>query len=138
VLALLVIALGVGLVQLTGVTARAQDPTPPPPPPPGGGMTIDQTLSDGAQRNTIAFDGLAFLTGSLGADSFFPPGKVADFWGFQYLRDNDPTGMGHNTDFLTKASLNMLHVLTSAQRTQLIALAESQVGAINMPRTASY
>jgi hypothetical protein len=28
-------------------------------------MTISQTLSDEAQRNTIAFDGLAFLTGSL-------------------------------------------------------------------------
>ena len=38
-----------------GATARAQDPTPPPPPPVGG-MTITQTLSDGAQRNTIAFD----------------------------------------------------------------------------------
>jgi hypothetical protein len=94
-------------------------------------MTITQTLSVEAQRNTIAFDGLAFLTGNLGADSFFPPGKVADFWGFQFLRDNDPTGMGHNTDFLTRASLNMLHVLTPAQRRELITLAESQVGAIN-------
>jgi hypothetical protein len=46
-------------------------------------FTIDQTLSDGAQRNTITFDALAFITGDLGADSFFPPGKVADFWGFQ-------------------------------------------------------
>ena len=93
--------------------------------------TIEQTLSDEAQRNTIAFDGLAFLTGNLGADSFFPPGKVADFWGFQYLRDNDPTEMGHNTDFLTRASLNMLHVLTPNQRHGLIALAESQVDDIN-------
>jgi Spy/CpxP family protein refolding chaperone len=114
-----------------GAMASAQGPTPPSPPPSGGGMTITQTLSDGAQRNTIAFDGLAFLTGNLGADSFFPPGKVADFWGFQFLRDNDPTGMGHNTDFLTKAALNMLHVLTSAQRAELITLAQSQVGAIN-------
>ena len=57
-------------------------------------FTIDQTLSDGAQRDTIAFDGLAFITGNLGADSFFPPGKVADFWGFQYLRDNDPSQHG--------------------------------------------
>ncbi len=80
---------------------------------------------------TIAFDGLAFLTGNLGADSFFPPGKVADFWGFQYLRDNDPSGMGHNTDFLTRASLNMLTVLTSDQKAQLIALAKNQVTAIN-------
>ncbi len=94
-------------------------------------FTIEQTLSDGAQRNTIAFDALAFLTGDLGADSFFPPGKVADFWGFQYLRDNDPTEMGHNTDFLTRASLNMLTALTSAQRAELIALAESQVDDIN-------
>jgi hypothetical protein len=93
--------------------------------------TIEQTLSDGAQRNTIAFFGLAFLTGNLGADSFFPPGKVADFWGFQYLRDNDPSQMGHNTDFLTRAALNMLYVLTPAQRTQLISLAENQVDDIN-------
>jgi hypothetical protein len=50
-------------------------------------MNMENTLSEGAQRNTIAFDGLAFLTGSLGSDSFFPPGKVADFWGFQFLRD---------------------------------------------------
>ena len=69
---------------------------------------IDQTLSDQAQRTTIAFDGLAFLTGSLGADSFFPPGKVADFWGFQYLRDNDPSQMGHAGDFLTSAAMNVM------------------------------
>jgi hypothetical protein len=93
--------------------------------------TIERTLSDGAQRNTIAFDALAFITGNLGADSFFPPGKVADFWGFQYLRDNDPTEMGHNTDFLTRASLNMLFVLTPAQRASLITLAQSQVDSIN-------
>ncbi len=92
---------------------------------------IEKTLSDGAQRHTIAFDALAFLTGDLGSDSFFPPGKVADFWGFQYLRDNDPTEMGHNTDFLTRASLNMLTTLTSAQRAELIALAEGQVDDIN-------
>jgi hypothetical protein len=93
--------------------------------------TIEQSISDQAQGMTIAFDGLSFLTGSLGADSFFPPGKVADFWGFQYLRDNDVSQMGHNTDFLTKASLNMLNVLTISQRAQLIALAKSQVDSIN-------
>jgi hypothetical protein len=131
VLALLVIALWAACSQLIAVDSSALGPTPPPPPPSGGGMTLAQTLSDEAQRNTIAFDGLAFITGNLGADSFFPPGKVADFWGFQFLRDNDPTGMGHNTDFLTKASLNLLHVLTPAQRADLIALARSQVGAIN-------
>jgi hypothetical protein len=94
-------------------------------------FTIVQTLSDEAQGTTIAFDGLAFVTGNLGADSFFPPGKVADFWGFQYLRDNDPSRMGHNTDFLTRASLNMLYVLTPSQRQDLITLANSQVSLIN-------
>ena len=94
-------------------------------------MTISQTLSDEAQRNTIAFDGLAFLTGSLGADSFFPPGKVADFWGFQYLRDNDPSQMGHNPLFLTSAAFNMWNVLTTDQRAQLRVLADNQVSAID-------
>jgi hypothetical protein len=94
-------------------------------------MNMENTLSDQAQMNTIAFDGLAFLTGSLGADSFFPPGKVADFWGFQYLRDNDLSNMGHNTDFLTRAANNMLYVLNDNQRQQLITLAKSQVGLIN-------
>jgi len=96
-----------------------------------GSMNMDQTLSDNAQGMTIAFDGLAFLTGNLGSDSFFPPGKVADFWGFQYLRDNDPSLMGHNTDFLTSAALNMYSILTTSQRAQLTALAKSQVASIN-------
>lgn len=92
---------------------------------------LTQTLSNQAQLNTIAFSGLAFLTGNLGADSFFPPGKVADWWGFQYLRDNDPSGLGHNTDFLTKAAFNMLNTLTAAQQAQLVSLAQSQVTSIN-------
>ena len=91
----------------------------------------EQAISDKAQGMTIAFDALAFLTGSLGADSFFPPGKVADFWGFQYLRDNDPSEMGHAGDFLTSAAMNMLNTLTEAQRTKLVALAKSQVASIN-------
>ncbi|MCP4901779.1 MAG: hypothetical protein GY906_32850, partial [bacterium] len=94
-------------------------------------FTMDQTLSNQAQRTTIAFDGLAFLTGSLGADSFFPPGKVADFWGFQYLRDNDPTEMGHNTDFLTRAANNVLSILTESQLEDLVVLAEGQVSPVN-------
>ncbi|NJD60991.1 MAG: hypothetical protein C3F13_16080 [Anaerolineales bacterium] len=92
---------------------------------------IDQAISDKAQGMTISFDALAFLTGDLGADSFFPPGKVADFWGFQYLRDNDPSQMGHAGDFLTSAAMNMLNVLTATQRVQLVALAKNQVDSIN-------
>ncbi|MBP6179650.1 MAG: hypothetical protein KA480_15100, partial [Anaerolineales bacterium] len=92
---------------------------------------IEQATSDKAQGMTISYDALAFMTGDLGSDSFFPPGKVADFWGFQYLRDNDPSEMGHAGDFLTSAAMNTLNNLTAAQRAQLIALAESQVDDIN-------
>jgi phosphatidylethanolamine-binding protein (PEBP) family uncharacterized protein len=95
------------------------------------GYNIERTLSDGAQRNTIAFDGLAFLTNNLGAQSFLPPGKVADFSGFQYLRDNDPTQMGHNTDFVTIVAFNVLHILTTDQLNQFIARAQNQVDMIN-------
>jgi phosphatidylethanolamine-binding protein (PEBP) family uncharacterized protein len=97
----------------------------------GSSYNIAQAISDKALGMTIAFDALAFLTGDLGADSFFPPGKVADFWGFQYLRDNDPSQMGHAGEFLTSAADNMLNVLTSDQRAQLVALAKSQVDSIN-------
>jgi phosphatidylethanolamine-binding protein (PEBP) family uncharacterized protein len=78
-------------------------------------MTIDQTVSDQAQSMTIAFDGLAFVTGSFCAQTFYPPGKVADFFGFQYLRDNDPSAMGHNTDFTTLTADPVLVLLNDAQ-----------------------
>jgi len=95
------------------------------------GYNIDQAISDRAQGMTIAYDAVAFLTGDLGSSSFFPPGKVADFWGFQYLRDNDPSEMGHAGDFLTSAAMNTLYNLTPEQRAELVALAESQVASIN-------
>ncbi len=107
----------------TNVTAPTDTTTPR--------MTIAQTLSDEAQRNTIAFDGLAFLTGNLGAQSFLPPGKVADYSGFQYLRDNDPTNLGHNTDFVTIVAFNVLHILSSSQIAELVTSAQDQVGRIN-------
>ena len=81
----------------------------------GVSMNIDQTISDQAQAMTIAFDGLAFVTGSFCAQTFYPPGKVADFFGFQSLRDNDPSGMGHNTDFTTLTADPILVLLNDAQ-----------------------
>jgi hypothetical protein len=105
--------------------------TDPVNPPTQDKYTIEQTLSDEAQKNTIAFDGLAFLTGSLGAQSFLPPGKVADYSGFQYLRDNDPTNLGHNTDFVTIIAFNVLHILTQDQVDLFVERAQSQVTLIN-------
>jgi len=88
--------------------------------------TISQTLSDQAQKATIAFDALAFLTGDPCSDTFLPPGKVADYAGFQYLRDNDATHMGHNTDFVTRVSDNVLFILNDTQRAEYIALSTQE------------
>ena len=93
--------------------------------------TIEQAISDEAQRNTISFDGLAFLTGTLGSQSFLPPGKVADYSGFQYLRDNDPTKLGHNTSFVTIIAFNILHILTTDQINMYVERAQDQINSIN-------
>lgn len=88
--------------------------------------SVEQAISDNAQLSTIAFSGLAFITGSAGADSFFPPGKVADFNGFQYMRDIDTAGYGHNTTFLSTVANNILKILNDEQKAKLIALAKIQ------------
>ncbi|HTQ10985.1 MAG TPA: hypothetical protein VMI31_12995 [Fimbriimonadaceae bacterium] len=88
--------------------------------------SITQATSDQAQLHTIAFDGLAFLTGDFGLDTFLPPGKVSDFFGFQYMRDVDAVQGGHNTSFLTRIAENMLSVLNADQKAQLIGLGEEQ------------
>ena len=92
----------------------------------GVSMNMDQTNSDQAQITTLAFSAFAMVTGNLGAQSFFPPGKIADYTGFQYLRDNDPDNYGHNTSFLTRIAENVLYILNDAQMAQLAALAKSQ------------
>jgi phosphatidylethanolamine-binding protein (PEBP) family uncharacterized protein/Spy/CpxP family protein refolding chaperone len=91
-----------------------------------GQYSIEQAVSDRAQLNTIAFDGLAFLTGDLGSCTFLPPGKAADFFGFQYMRDVDQNELGHNTSFVPRAANNVLHILTADQKAQLVALAKEQ------------
>lgn len=109
-----------------GGPARAQ--------PPRGGQrySIEQATSDKAQLHTIAFDGLAFLTGDFAADTFLPPGKVSDYFGFQYMRDIDAREGGHNTSFLTRIANNMLAVLNDAQKAQLLALAREQARDIQL------
>lgn len=100
--------------------------------PPQGSFTMEQTLSDGAQSSTLAFDGLAIITGNLAAQSFFPPGKVADYTGFQFLRDNDPDNMGHNTSFLTRVANNVIFVLNDEQLARLKTLAVAQQEQIDL------
>lgn len=88
--------------------------------------TLEQATSDRAQLNTIAFNGLAFLSGDFGASTFIPPGKVCDFFGFQYLRDIDAAEKGHNPIFLNRVVGNVLQVLTDEQEGVFQRLAEKQ------------
>ncbi len=114
-----------GLILLTTLAAAENLNAMPPK------MDIKQTLSDNAQKYTIAFSGLAFLSGEEESYTFLPPGKLSDYFGFQFLRDNDIDQMGHNTDFVTKSANNMLALLNSEQKQELIDLAKKQVATIN-------
>ncbi len=116
---------------------KATTPAPTPTPtssvdytqqmaPTSTAYNLSQAMSDNGQLMTIAFSGLALITGNSGGDSFFPPGKVADFFGFQYMRDIDVAGYGHNTQFLTRAACNVLKILNSTQKAKLVALAKEQ------------
>ena len=100
--------------------------------------SIEQAISDNAQLSTLAFDGLGFLAGNFCSDTFLPPGKVADFFGFQYLRDVTQEGKWHSTDFVTNAANNILSILTDTQKAKLVALAKSQADAVNQYATKRF
>ena len=51
---------------------------------------------------------------------------MADYAGFQYLRDNDPTQMGHNTDFVTRTADNVLVTLNDDQLAQFVTLSQEE------------
>ncbi|MCP4353511.1 MAG: PKD domain-containing protein [Desulfobacterales bacterium] len=101
------------------------DPTDPTDPG-DSNISIDQAISKEAQTKTIAFSSLAFLTGDLCSYTFFPPGKVSDFFGFQYRRDITPNGFGHNTEFAGRISDSVLSILTDAQVQALVTMANEQ------------
>lgn len=122
---------GIAALLLSATSCFSQKEKPDDKNRPQKQYTIEQATSQRAQLHTIAFDGLAFLTGSFGADCFFPPGKVADFFGFQYMRDNDSNRLGHNTDFLTRIATNVLSILNQQQLDQFIALAKEQESLYN-------
>jgi hypothetical protein len=109
-----------------GPKAKPKEQPGQPPQDGKGRYSLEQATSDRAQLHTIAFDGLAFLTGDFGYDTFLPPGKVSDYFGFQYMRDIDANEGGHNTSFLTRIAHNMLAILNDNQKAQLAALAKEQ------------
>ena len=88
--------------------------------------SIEQAVSDKAQLHTIAFSGLAFISGDFGASTFIPPGKVCDYFGFQYMRDIDAAGKGHNPAFLNRVAGNVFHALNEKQEQLFSTLAEEQ------------
>ena len=87
---------------------------------------LEQATSDNAQLKTIAFDGLAFITGDFALDTFLPPGKISDYFGFQYMRDNDRVEGGPQSSFLTKIASNMITIMNEEQKKTLLTLAKSQ------------
>jgi phosphatidylethanolamine-binding protein (PEBP) family uncharacterized protein len=93
-----------------------------------GKYSLNQAVSDRAQLSTIAFSGLAFLTGDFGGATFMPPGKVCDYFGFQYMRDIDAAGKGHNPMFLSRVAANVMHILNEGQRKLFEDLATEQAG----------
>lgn len=121
--------------QQTPLPQPGQEPPPRPgaqrpdkPPLRSGAQryNLEQAMSDKAQLHTIAFDALAFFTGDFAYDTFLPPGKVSDYFGFQYMRDIDAAEGGHSTSFLTRIAYYTLSILTDAQRAQLVSLAKVQ------------
>lgn len=88
--------------------------------------SLEQAVSDNAQLHTIAFNGLAFLTGDFGASTFMPPGKVCDFFGFQYMRDIDAAHAGHNPKFLNRVAGNVVRTLNNDQKKLFLDLATEQ------------
>jgi len=89
--------------------------------------TIEQAVSDRAQLTTIGFSGLAFITGDFGASTFLPPGKVCDYFGFQFMRDIDAAEKGHNPMFVDRVVGNVLFILNDKQKQLFRDLAEEQV-----------
>lgn len=128
-LLLLSIILSASIAIAQNRTPRRDDGNLPPPrggnreTRQGGGQervpqqySIEQAISDQAQLHTIAFSGLAFITGDFGSSTFIPPGKVSDFFGFQYMRDIDAAGKGHNPMFLDRVAGNIMKLLSTEQR----------------------
>ena len=74
VLLALGVAVVIGIATLSSCSKHTTSATAPGGTTTTPRYTIAQSISDEAQRNTLAFDGLAFLNGCVGAQSFLPPG----------------------------------------------------------------
>ena len=127
---LMTTTLMIGLAVLNA-PAQVSPPRPPPACETAQRYSIEQAVSDQAQLHTIAFSGLAFITGDFGAATFIPPGKVCDFFGFQYMRDIDAAQKGHNPMFLDRVAGNVLKTLNAEQRQTFATMARKEAEQLN-------
>eukprot|EP00808_Paulinella_micropora_P025307 g7364.t1 len=82
---------------------------------------FDSSLRSIVMLKTWGYAGLAWLTGNLCSDSFLPPGKVGEMMGFQFTRDSEPNGLGHNSMFSDYISQHVFSLLTDEQLLTLSA-----------------
>ncbi|MDH7502927.1 MAG: Spy/CpxP family protein refolding chaperone [Verrucomicrobiota bacterium] len=127
----IILTLLLGVASAFNIQAQDRSPRPDRGQAKSQRYSIEQACSDKAQLHTIAFSGLAFITGDFGADTFLPPGKVCDFFGFQYMRDIDAAQKGHNPVFLNRVAGNVLKTLTDQQRKVFEAAARKEAGQLN-------
>ena len=127
---LVLIMLVIGIAPLR-TPAQEALPRRSPPAAHAQQYSIEQAVSDQAQLHTIAFSGLAFITGDFGAATFIPPGKVCDFFGFQYMRDIDVAQKGHNPMFLDRVAGNVLKTLNEEQRQIFATMARREAEQLN-------
>jgi len=74
-------------------------------------------------NNQYMYDAVTWYSGNLCGDSFLPGGKIADFFGYQYLRDTAPNQADHTTEFVTYSSKAFLSVLSPGQTAIITAYA---------------
>ena len=97
--------------------------------------SMANTLNDGTQLGTFTFDALSWYTGNLCSDSFLPGGKVADFFGFQYLREQGPGETGHSTVYVSYCAKAVMSILNSKQLAILQSLASNTSVFYNLTST---
>jgi hypothetical protein len=93
---------------------------------------LDAALGFMGQLTTVAFAGVGLMAGNLEAQTFFPGGKLVDYFGFQYLRDVDPDDYGHTNGFQTRLAANVLYTLDDAQIEEMKALIETEVDKVDL------
>ena len=90
------------------------------------------TLTSPPEQNTFGYACLAWLTGNVCSDSFLPPGKIGELMGFQFIRDSEPNGLGHNSQFSDYISQ---YIFTKLTDDQMMTINSIQADAVYVENT---